>query len=216
MVPTAMSDTYDRCRKAFPGVDIGQMHFDERNPYSGEGIADCDAGVGVCGRIQNDEVDFWSPCLLNSIDELALMIALEALSGCSAAFGGLQEASIDVFKGFRAIDFGLTLSKKVEVRPMQNPNGANLGRSGFYQSFPANRGILPHFGSTFFNLACRQRQLRTILRSCASIFEPASAPRLRKAMVPFRSRTTVKGKPPLGFPSLRIRSRPSLPARRSG
>ena len=139
--------------EAFPGVDIGQMHFDERDPHSGQSIADCDAGVGIGGRVQNDEIYFSAPCLLYSIDQLTLMIALEALSGGSDGLGGPQKALIDIIKGFSTVDSWLALSKEIEVRPMQYPNGANLGRSGFYQSFPANRCILPHFDTTIFRLS---------------------------------------------------------------
>ena len=108
--------------EGLPSVDIGQMHFDEGNSYPGEGVANRHAGVGVRGRIEDDEIHFLAPCVLYSIDQFSFMVGLEALCGHAAALGGLYEAPIDVPKRLRAIDFGFTLSEKIEVRPMQKPN----------------------------------------------------------------------------------------------
>ena len=108
--------------EGLPGVNIGQMYLDERNSYPGEGVADRHAGVGIRGRIEYDEIHFLASCLLYSIDQFSFMVTLEALCGHAAALGGLYEAPIDVPKRLRAIDFGFTLSEKIEVRPMQKPN----------------------------------------------------------------------------------------------
>jgi hypothetical protein len=128
------------------------MHFDERDCRSGERVANCNAGVGVRGGVKNDEVYLLAPRFLDLVDQRTLVIALEALSGGSGGLGGIDKPPVYFFERFSAVDFWLALPQKIQVRPVQDPNRANLG-SCFYQSFPANPSILPYFASTIFRLA---------------------------------------------------------------
>ena len=59
--------------KFFPLMDIGQMHLNRRQADRRNGVPDCDAGVGISGRVNDDPVVF-RPSLLNPGDQFTLAI----------------------------------------------------------------------------------------------------------------------------------------------
>ena len=59
--------------KFFPLMDIGKMHLNRRQTDRRNGVPDCDAGVGIGGRVNDDSVVF-RPSLLNPGDQFTLAI----------------------------------------------------------------------------------------------------------------------------------------------
>src|SRR3546814_18181338 len=53
------------------------MYFDKRNFDGGKRIAQRHAGVRICCRIDDDEIGLILACRLYTVDEFALVIALE-------------------------------------------------------------------------------------------------------------------------------------------
>ncbi len=79
-------------------MNIRQVHLDEWDTYPGKGVADGHAGMGIRGRVEDYEIYLLSSCLLDSIDQPAFMVALEALSGDAGASGVLYEVLVDVLQ----------------------------------------------------------------------------------------------------------------------
>ena len=59
--------------KFFPLMNIGQMHLNRRQADRRNGVPDCDAGVGIGGRVNDDPI-VSRPSLLNPCDQFALAI----------------------------------------------------------------------------------------------------------------------------------------------
>jgi hypothetical protein len=59
--------------KFFPLMNVGQMHLNRRQADRRNGIPDCDAGVGIGGRVNNDPI-VSRPSLLNPGDQFTLAI----------------------------------------------------------------------------------------------------------------------------------------------
>ena len=64
-----------------PGVDVRQVDFDGRNADSRDGVPQGDAGVGVGGGVQDDDIEL--PLgLLNPANQFTLQIGLAELDRC--------------------------------------------------------------------------------------------------------------------------------------
>ena len=76
MTPIARSEKYECWRKAH-AVNVRQMHFDEWNVDSRNGVAQGDAGVGIGRRVDDDEADAFAARSVHAFDQGALVVALE-------------------------------------------------------------------------------------------------------------------------------------------
>jgi hypothetical protein len=65
--------------EGFARVNIGKMHFDERDGGRRQRIAQGDAGVGVARRVDDDEVDVIARGLVDAVDQRAFVVVLEGL-----------------------------------------------------------------------------------------------------------------------------------------
>lgn len=61
----------------FPGVDVGQMHFNERDLNCGKSISKCNTGVGKSPRIDDDPGDSLFLCGVYAFYESTFMVALK-------------------------------------------------------------------------------------------------------------------------------------------
>jgi hypothetical protein len=76
--------------------------------------------------IDDDEIDAVGFCLLHSIDQLMLRVALAAGDVMAQVGSDPPAARFDVGKRRRAIDIGLTRTKKVQVRPVNKEKCRHL------------------------------------------------------------------------------------------
>ncbi len=58
-------------------IHVGQMHFDERYGYAGQGIAHGNAGMREGGSIDDDEIRTVVSSRMDTIDQLAFVIGLK-------------------------------------------------------------------------------------------------------------------------------------------
>lgn len=79
-------------------VDIGQMDFDKRDVDPGQGIANCHAGMGESGGVDNDELHASGFCLVNLIDQHAFVVTLKAIDLNAMLFAELHGSLIDVIQ----------------------------------------------------------------------------------------------------------------------
>src|SRR5688572_7666609 len=61
-------------------VDVRNVNFHERNAHGSQRIADRHARMGVCGRIDDDEINPGCTCVLDAIDELRFRVTLEGFN----------------------------------------------------------------------------------------------------------------------------------------
>ncbi len=61
--------------KLLPGVDIGKMNLDGRNPYGSDSITDGYAGVSVSGGVQDQDIEY-TLSLLDPTHQIAFRVRL--------------------------------------------------------------------------------------------------------------------------------------------
>ncbi len=57
----------------FPGMDVRKMNLNGRHPYGGDGITEGDAGMGIGGGIEDDDIEL-ALGFLNPIYQLAFEV----------------------------------------------------------------------------------------------------------------------------------------------
>lgn len=57
-------------------IQVGQMYFNKWDRDPGQRIADRDAGVRICRRVDDDEIGAVLPGRLNAVNQRAFVIAL--------------------------------------------------------------------------------------------------------------------------------------------
>ena len=72
-LPDSHSRDIGSMAKFFPLMNIGQMHFNSQQTDCRNGVSDCDAGVRIGGRVNNDPI-VSRPSLLNPGDQFTLAI----------------------------------------------------------------------------------------------------------------------------------------------
>lgn len=116
--------------KRFPLVDIRNMHFYNRRADSRHRIAQTDTGVSISTGIEHDSLCLPEPVLLDGINEVALVIALNVGQAVS------REEPLEFFqiilKTAVPVQVGFALPEQVEVRSVQNQDVHRL--------LPVNRG----------------------------------------------------------------------------
>ena len=60
----------------FARVHVAQVDLDERDLHRQQRVAQCDAGVGEAGRIEEDEGDVAVRRLVDAVDEFGFRVAL--------------------------------------------------------------------------------------------------------------------------------------------
>ncbi|MOA70365.1 hypothetical protein D3C78_1991880 [compost metagenome] len=55
--------------EGFAGVDVRQVNFDERYLDTGQGIAQGDAGMGECSRIDDDQIGAVTETGVDAVDQ---------------------------------------------------------------------------------------------------------------------------------------------------
>ncbi len=108
----------------FAGVRVAQMDFDSRH-FFGDGfnrVTQPQTCMSIGGRIDDDAVKF-SAAVADPGNEIAFGVALPEFQHDTAQ---LFRTGVHILrnrsKGFRAVDFRLARTEKVQVRTVQNKN----------------------------------------------------------------------------------------------
>src|SRR5512143_2678299 len=97
------------------GMDIRQMHFDERAPDPHQCIQQGYAGVSISARIDQKTIDPTRKCL-DPVDQLALAVRPKALQTHAQCGRQRAEPRVDLGEGLATVDLRLPLPEKVQVR----------------------------------------------------------------------------------------------------
>ena len=96
-------------------LDVGQVHFNERDMARGQGVAQGDAGVGVGRGVEDDEGDLVFYRLLHPVHQFVLGIALEEADAMAGGLGLAAETRIDGLQGVVAVVLRLAVAEQVQV-----------------------------------------------------------------------------------------------------
>jgi len=120
-----------------PGMDVGQMDFDGGNGHGGNGIAQGDAGMGVGGGIQNDDIEVTFG-RLDPGDQFTFEIRLAKIHGHVQLGGAGTDRSLDAGQGVAAVNRGFALAEQIQVWPVEKQDfhdGKILSIIGFFVEF---------------------------------------------------------------------------------
>ncbi len=99
---------------------VGQMHLDEGNADAEQGIAQCYAGVGECGGIDDDEGDVFRAGGVDAIDQFVFSVALETTQSVRPQLlSQFRTAAFDVSQGGSAINGGFASTQQVKIGAIQ-------------------------------------------------------------------------------------------------
>jgi hypothetical protein len=98
-----------------------------------QGVAQGDAGMGVAGRIDDDEAHALIARRLHAVDQLAFVIALEALQAHSRGLRPGCHGGVDAGQRGTAVNLGLAAAEQVQIGAVKYQNGsvAIVGGLGF-------------------------------------------------------------------------------------
>ena len=96
-----------------PRMHVRKVNFDEGNLYARESIADCHACMRVSSGIDYDEAHAVPPRALDSVDQLAFVVALKALRCNTCRFCGINQAVIDVRQSLPTIHGRLARTEQI-------------------------------------------------------------------------------------------------------
>ena len=77
-------------------IQVGQMYFNKWDRDPGQRIADCDAGVRICRRVDDDEIGAVLPGRLNAVNQRAFVIALPRRQRGAQVTGQPLQALVDL------------------------------------------------------------------------------------------------------------------------
>ena len=103
----------------FARGDVADVDFDGRNADGAQGVGDGDAGVGVGGRVDDDAVAR-SQRLLDTVDDRALVVALEELTAHASALAVGADQFFQIGQRFMSVDFRLAAPEHVHVRAVDD------------------------------------------------------------------------------------------------
>ena len=101
--------------KSFAAVDVRKMHFNEGDGNSSQCVAYGDAGVGIGGGVDDDEIDFVFTGFVDKVDKGAFMIVLDVFELVAEVLRHAFQAKFDVFQGVVAVVFGLAAAEQIQV-----------------------------------------------------------------------------------------------------
>jgi len=105
--------------KSFSAVNIRQVDLDHRQLGRLERVEDGDRGVRVGAGIEDDAIGILA-CLLDPVDQLALVVGLAEIDRQAQLRRLLQARLFDIGQGLAPVGRGLADTEKVQVRPIED------------------------------------------------------------------------------------------------
>lgn len=97
-------------------MNVGDVHFYERNGSSEKSVSDSHGCVSVGASIYDNETNTLGFGLMNSVDNKSFCITLVGEQLCFVVLGGLDSGFFfDVSQGSGSVFFGLTSTEKVQI-----------------------------------------------------------------------------------------------------
>jgi hypothetical protein len=97
------------------------MHFHGGQAGGGNGVSNGHAGVGECGWI-DEQAAYLLSVYVNTINKMAFMVGLIKAKRHVECPGFVPQLLVDLRQGSDAINAGLTLAQKIQIRSMYHQN----------------------------------------------------------------------------------------------
>ena len=120
-----MSEKVGVTSKRLARVHVAQVHFDEGNPHREQGIAERDARMGECPRVEEDEIHLVGRAALDAIDQLVLGIALVRDQRVLSLGRKVGQSLFDGRKRVPAVERGFPGAQQVEVGPIKKKQSSH-------------------------------------------------------------------------------------------
>ena len=132
--------------KLFATMHVGQMNLDKRDRDRGERVAQCDAGMGQCASVDDQEPGAVGAGSLNAVHQRALVIALEKSDIRAAVAGNFPQFALDVVEAAIAVNWGSRVPSRFRLGPLMTSTGACMGlvRLAFWATLRAVAARWPH------------------------------------------------------------------------
>lgn len=118
-LPDSNSRNIGPVAKFFPLMNIGQMHLNRRQANRRNGVPDCDTGVGIGGRVNDDPIVF-RPSLLNPGDQFALAIRLAEVHFHCQLLRQLRDGRVQGIEGQGAVNRLFPGPEEIQIRAVQD------------------------------------------------------------------------------------------------
>jgi hypothetical protein len=123
-------------------MNVGQVHFDKGNRHRRQCVAQSDAGMGECSRIDQQEGDSIAWSGLDAVYELGLGVALEAVHLNTRLRTLIEEHSVDLGQRSVPVVFRFSGPQQIQVGTMKHQDLAQfLGHRS--RSLPQITGNCP-------------------------------------------------------------------------
>ena len=113
--------------KCFPRMHIGQVYFNKRNLDGCQGVAQGNAGMGECGRVDDNKRRAVGVGGVNALDQHVFGVALQAVKAKSCCLGLRRQTGIDIGQRIGPVEMRLAHAKHIQVRAMQHQNTRRRG-----------------------------------------------------------------------------------------
>ncbi len=101
-----------------PGVDVREMDFDRSHSAAADGVPEGDAGVGVRGCVEDEDVPvLWG--LLDPGHEFPFVVGLPEFDDRLQFLREGPDVCLDVSQGQSSVDSWLSRAEQVEIRTVQ-------------------------------------------------------------------------------------------------
>ena len=108
--------------EALPREDVRDVDFHRRDFDPDQGIVECDRGVRITARIDDDARGFLGAGLMHEVDQLALAVGLAAIGGQAITGRALVAELLHVGERVMAVGFRLAGAEQIQVRPIEHVN----------------------------------------------------------------------------------------------
>ena len=96
-------------------VDVGEMHFDERDGHRQQGVSQADACMGVGRGVEDDKGDCSLTGRVDAVNQRVLGVTLKTVQMVTSLFGQLPETCVNSRQVQCSVVRGLTLSEQIQI-----------------------------------------------------------------------------------------------------
>jgi hypothetical protein len=137
--------------KLFTLVGVGQVHFEHRHGDCLDGVEDRYRRMRIACRVQQYGLRALGLSLMEPIDQMTFVVRLAEIDIGAVCSGYIIQPSRNIVKRVTAVNLGLSRSKQIKIRAIQNENYGPCSQNDFLDNDAATVAVaatLTLYGST--------------------------------------------------------------------
>ena len=103
-------------------MNVRDMNLEERDVDTCQSIPQRHAGMRQAARVDDDGVDMISLCLMDTVDQRSLMIALEAGQFSAGGLDKRMHVGDDIVESRSSVNIRFPCTQQIQVRAVQKKN----------------------------------------------------------------------------------------------